>query len=924
MILADLGIALIIYFYVKKKYESVRLGTIAGSLYLLLPPVIFAIFRRPETISITVFLVLLAVLLIEKKRWIFPVLSAIFLSLALLNELNPYLALGVAGWLIISQIRQKRFVMAAVTPLVLIAAFLLISAPFHSFTFQPPAAPADDGKMPLQQLRQMDLQSSFEFSLTDVLYWDTFLESLKNAETPQTAKIKESLSPVTRAFLDSRKADEPPDVAGVKQLAADINLLLDRKDFYSPEIFDDSYLTDEGRELLAKGINNLSSRDTRRFNKLLFESLYPMIILKSPLPMAESELKFYPFILINKNIYRYTRYNSNSAFNIWTLHAIKVPDMEPALFNISKYSMGIILTLLAVVFLLVFYARRKQQGLEQNCLFFMMLFLSLYMLPTRGFDYSIIAVFPFLAVLFFSDYRARVLMYGFALTSWANLYLYEHFDLSPDAFTTIPGLVKLFSLLNIAMFLGSLVWYYLSAKEEDSTQAGNNLRDRLFEKVPFLHKAQEWFLVPSNQQFVLVLFVAFILRVWRLGIPETTNFDEKYYAPMARDYFYGVKDPIEGASHPPLSTYIIGIGIGLLGDNVMGWRIMSLIFSMLMLVVVYNFGKALFNNPAPALIATTLLAFDFMHFVHSRLGMLDVYSSFFNLCSYYLLYLFIINGKNRYLWGLGITLALGAACKWTAAFTILGVGTMLIAGKIGGMIFKDKFTFGENLRKVNILKVIAILVIIPFVVQILVFLPLLGNVKAVGNKLHELTRYHENLVGEDEIASPWWSWIFVINPITYTRITVGDPKTQEVSDFHIKMLKEQNATEQAAVTGMGNPIVWWFSIPAFIACFIIGYRRKDFGGIYAAMPFIFQYFPWAFIKRITYIFYMIDIVPYMCLAMAYVLFAVYMKGKKGRIFVYSYMSLVIASFVFYYPVLTALSVSPALYKLYKLFNFWRF
>ncbi|MCE1248631.1 MAG: phospholipid carrier-dependent glycosyltransferase [Firmicutes bacterium] len=924
MILADLGIAILIYIIIRRKFDSIKLGTIAGALYLLMPPVVFAFFRRPETLSITLFLILLAVVIINGKNRFAAIFAAIPLSLALLNEINPLIMAGIMGWLILSQIKRKRFVTAALSPLAVVLLFILISAPFHSFTFQPPDAPPDDGRIPLDQLHQMNLKSSSNLTMTDVIYWDTFIESLAKPETPQMIKLQSYLSPGTVQFLLSHKPETPPDVAGVKQFVAEINQVLSRKDFYSPDLFDESYFTDEGKELLAKGINNLSDNQTRRLNKIILESLYPMVLVKSPIPLPEDQMKLFPFRLIYENTYRYTQYNSNSAFNIWSLYSIKLPDSAPSFIGVPKFTAGLILTIAVMILLFALYIRSRKTDIEADCLYFTLFFLTQFMLPTRCFDYAVISIFPFLAVLFFSDFRARLLTYGFGVTAWVNLYLIERFDVSPEAFTTVPAFMKLFSLINILMFAGAVAWYWVRSGEESPEEAGLKLKNRILTFSPALRKVSDWFLVPANQQFVMVLFVAFIIRIWRLGIPDTTNFDEKYYTPMARDYFYGIKDPVEGASHPPLSTYIIGIGIGLLGDNVIGWRIMSLIFSMLMLTVLYYFAREVFKNHAPALIATSLLAFDFMHFVHSRLGMLDIYSSFFNLCSYYLLYLFITKGNNRYLWGLGATLALGAACKWTAAFTILGVGTILVAGKIAGMIFKEKFTYGENLRKVNILKLIAILAIIPFVVQILVFLPLLGNVKAVGNKLQELTKYHENLVGEDEIASPWWSWIFVINPITYTRVTVGAPKSQQVSDFEIIRLKEQNAVEQTAVTGMGNPIAWWFSIPAIIACFIIAYRRKDLGGVYAAMPFIFQYFPWAFIKRITYIFYMIDIVPYMCLALAYVLYAIYAKGKIGRVLVYSYMGLIVAAFVFFYPVLTALSVSPAIYRLYKIFNFWKF
>lgn len=641
-------------------------------------------------------------------------------------------------------------------------------------------------------------------------------------------------------------------------------------------------------------------------------------------PIPNNLTKFYPFAMIYHNHHRYAENTTNGMFNIWALYGFNQKDNDILVFGIQKYMAGFILWGIGMLALAVFWILRRKSAFFDDCLFFTAAFLMLLFLHTRVYDYMAILVLPLLVMIFFTDFRARLLFYGAALSAWTNLYIIKYFDFSLDAYTTIPGFIRLIVLINFLLAAGAFIYYAISCKEDNPAENGDNLKTLLLSNSTLLTKCQNWLMIPENQQLLILLFVSFIIRAWRLGIPDGINFDEKYYTPIARDYFYGIKDPVHDASHPPMATYLIGIGIGLLGDNVFGWRIISLVFSLLMLIVVYYFAKALFKSHIPAMFAGALLSFDFLHFVHSRLGMLDMYSSFFNLLSYYLFYLYLDRGKEKYLWGLGGSLAMGLACKWTTLFTIAGIGAVFAASKILGWILKEKFTLAENLKSSNIFKTAAILLILPVVFQFIVYLPLLGNFKDVYYKIDSLMSYHKQLIGEDEISSPWWSWLFIINPIQYSRYTIGDPKIDEREGVRVVKLQELDAVEQAAVTGMGNPIVWWLSIPAFFFCLIYGFRSRNLGVVFACMPFVFQYLPWSFASRITYIFYMLDIIPYICLLIAFCLYTIYLKGRTGRIISYGYLTLVVLSFTAFYPLLSAWSLPPEFYMHYKIFEFWKF
>lgn len=54
------------------------------------------------------------------------------------------------------------------------------------------------------------------------------------------------------------------------------------------------------------------------------------------------------------------------------------------------------------------------------------------------------------------------------------------------------------------------------------------------------------------------------------------------------------------------------------GVSPFGWRIMGTLFGIAMLPVLYLFAKKMFKKTWMAGIATTLFAFDFMHFTQTR------------------------------------------------------------------------------------------------------------------------------------------------------------------------------------------------------------------------------------------------------------------------------------------------------------------
>ncbi|GAA1795671.1 phospholipid carrier-dependent glycosyltransferase [Nocardioides hankookensis] len=153
---------------------------------------------------------------------------------------------------------------------------------------------------------------------------------------------------------------------------------------------------------------------------------------------------------------------------------------------------------------------------------------------------------------------------------------------------------------------------------------------------------------------ISVALLALFLRMWNLGKPHEFEFDETYYAKdawsllhygYARDYVEKANDHIlagqttgqwkttpEMAVHPDVGKWLIALGEKAFGMDPFGWRVSAAVVGALMVLVMCRFARRLTGSTLLGCIAGLLLAFDGLHFVLSRLALLDIFVAFFILC----------------------------------------------------------------------------------------------------------------------------------------------------------------------------------------------------------------------------------------------------------------------------------------------------
>jgi dolichyl-phosphate-mannose-protein mannosyltransferase len=153
---------------------------------------------------------------------------------------------------------------------------------------------------------------------------------------------------------------------------------------------------------------------------------------------------------------------------------------------------------------------------------------------------------------------------------------------------------------------------------------------------------------------IAVAVLALFLRLWHLGKPHAFEFDETYYAKdawsllhfgYARDYVEKANDHIldgrttdqwksspEMIVHPEVGKWLIGLGEKAFGMDPFGWRVSAAVVGALMVLVMCRLARRLTGSTVLGCVAGLLLCFDGLHFVLSRLALLDIFVAFFILC----------------------------------------------------------------------------------------------------------------------------------------------------------------------------------------------------------------------------------------------------------------------------------------------------
>lgn len=397
---------------------------------------------------------------------------------------------------------------------------------------------------------------------------------------------------------------------------------------------------------------------------------------------------------------------------------------------------------------------------------------------------------------------------------------------------------------------------------------------------------------------------------------NSTYFDEIYHARTAFENIENVY-PYE-TSHPPLGKLIISIGISIFGLNPFGWRFMGVLFGILMLPFFYVFIKNLFGSTAVSACGTAIFAFDFMHYVQTRIATIDTYGVFFIMLMFFFMYRYITAPRDDPfmpkwketlpLFLSGLCFGLGAASKWTVIFAGAGLGLVWLLFRIARGIELNKMGRSREHRHeliVNILQCVLFFVIIPAAIYYVSYYPygtasgMSGGVSMLTSKDYAqivldnqkfMFTYHEGVTATHPYSSRWYQWIVDGRPILY----------------YLESLPENY---KSAFGAFLNPMVCWGGL---LAVFAMGWRTlryRDGKALFILMGYLTCLVPWMFITRITFEYHYFPCLIFLVLALCHVFNSFRLRDANWKPKVYGFTALCLILFAAFYPVLSGVAAA---------------
>lgn len=337
----------------------------------------------------------------------------------------------------------------------------------------------------------------------------------------------------------------------------------------------------------------------------------------------------------------------------------------------------------------------------------------------------------------------------------------------------------------------------------------------------------------ENWQIVCLVLISLAMHLGVVGWADKLIYDEHYWVPEANSIIH--QRLVQWPQYPALGKLFIAAGISVFGDNPWGWRIPSVIFGTITIVLVYLLGRKLAGKRT-AILAAFLLVFENLTFVMSGLAMLDISSVAFMLLSF-LLYL-----DNKYALS-GTALALSILCKPSGVLAVFVVlGYWFLTRQKRGL---------RNLGSFVAAALLAFFLLMPAT-----------DFMATGQWLDPFGRIAEMLAGQTSLklsqmtpeviravhAHPPWEWI----------------------TFSASMLPEPTTLRHTMII---TPPLLVLIIPSMVYMLYESIRNKRMFARFVLMWFGATYLLWIPIELLTdrpmYIYYFVPTVGAVCLAVGF-------------------------------------------------------
>jgi dolichyl-phosphate-mannose--protein O-mannosyl transferase len=471
---------------------------------------------------------------------------------------------------------------------------------------------------------------------------------------------------------------------------------------------------------------------------------------------------------------------------------------------------------------------------------------------------------------------------------------------------------------------------------------------------------------------IAIFGVSLALRFWGLSRFNTLVFDEVYYAKFASAF---LKGETVFTGHPPLSTYIIAIGIWL--GNHLPWgnsdpknglaglvlspfsyRWLNALTGSLIPLLVGAVAYQILHRRSYALIAALLIASDGLFLVESRYALNNVYLITLGLLGQ-LFFLLAISAKPGQQWLYillsGIGFGAAAAIKWNGLGFLLGayatwaiswVTAWLKRRRAGSEVLGRRVpVLLESVTRLHVGHILLGLVLMPALTYYVSWLPYIyvdSNHTGFWQLQAQTLDYHERVGGltAHPYCSLWYTWPLMLRPVAYFY------KTAQGLDESVPLagppLPASAANIIYDVHAMGNPILWWLSTASVLLFGVLllqqviqGFRTQPANQMYqrpmlylGAVAYLLinwaaNLLPWVKVTRCLFLYHYMEGLIFAVLLLALLLDRWFQSHKVWqRLIAISMVGLILAGFLFWMPIFLGLPLTPEEIQLRRWLTSW--
>jgi dolichyl-phosphate-mannose-protein mannosyltransferase len=413
---------------------------------------------------------------------------------------------------------------------------------------------------------------------------------------------------------------------------------------------------------------------------------------------------------------------------------------------------------------------------------------------------------------------------------------------------------------------------------------------------------------------------------------------------------------------------MIAVGEWLFGLTPLGWRFSSAVTGSLMVLVLCRLVRRLTGSTVLGCVAGVLLTFDGLHFVMSRLALLDIFLAFWLVCAVHCLVADRdwarvklarkygtsptfgagdygpVRGLLLRPWRIAAGVCFGLACgtKWSGVFVMFGFGLLMWAWDSGlrralGVPWSAAKSF-----VVDELPALVSFLLVALVTYVLSWMGFLTHAQLFENAfghaadkndwtwssvddhphnefqriLHDLDilwNYHKEVYDFhtgayiDAATHPFQS-----NPAGWLLINrpLGVAATSGNSSVIPNCPPHQECVEQ--VLAIGTPVLWWGGVLALIVGLGYWLTRRDWRFGVALVGVLTSWLPWIhYDQRPIFFYYGVAIVPFTVIGVTLILGKILggpdasrQRRLVGSLIVGAFVAAVAVNFVYFYPILT--------------------